>query len=333
MLAGCLVALTLVDPTGAPDVVVTAAPPVNAERLADALRAYLYEYGTRVVAEDAPGGGDLRHQLDEARRAGQAVRAVAVVRAEPGASGSIEIDLVDLATDKALVTAVPRPARDEDLYRALALKIEALLRSTLSEAPERVAERAGVARLAAPAAPGLVASAPEVPRRRWGAEAGYAVLAFPLDGASFQGVAVTGVFSPAPRLELTLGLAGLTSERFQANDVVAEATLVPLVAGVRLRGSRGRFEGAAGVVGEAALASVSASSLTTTPAHSERDAIVALGAEVEGRVRVGPSFWVYLRPTALGVLTAPRYQIEGRTVFDASRFQLTASAGIGIGVR
>jgi hypothetical protein len=33
------------------------------------------------------------------------------------------------------------------------------------------------------------------------------------------------------------------------------------------------------------------------------------------------------------VLSAPRYEIEGHPLFDASRFQLTASAGVGLGIR
>ena len=86
---------------------------------------------------DARGGrwrAICRQRLDDARALGAAVRAVAVVRAEHGAPGSVEIELIDLATGKALVVSVPRPQRDEDLYRALALKIQAVLRATLSEA-------------------------------------------------------------------------------------------------------------------------------------------------------------------------------------------------------
>ena len=118
-----LVAVALLESAGAPDVVITASAPVNPERLADAVRAYLTEYGIRVDTAGVGAPGDLRRQLADARSTGEAVRAVAVVRAEPGAPGWIEIELVDLATQKALVTSVPRPPRDEDLYRALALKI------------------------------------------------------------------------------------------------------------------------------------------------------------------------------------------------------------------
>jgi len=336
-----LVTLAAVQPSGPPDVVVTAAPPVNAERLADALRTYLTEYGIRVDTADATAGGDLRQQLDDARRTGEAVRAVAVVRAEPGASGSIEIDLVDLATQKALVTSVPRASRDEDLYRALALKIAARMRATLSEAPERVASRSGVARLVAPApvpAPateGLVSSPTLSAAQRWSLEAGYALVSFPLaDGATFQGVSAAAGFLPHPHLEIGARVAGLGSERFQSGDVTATATLVPIAAFARARWSHARADVLAGPIFEAALAEISASSATmaANQFRPSRDVILAVGADVEARVRISALAWLYLQPTALAVLSAPRYEVQGQPLFDASRLQLSATAGIGLGL-
>src|SRR6185369_9597081 len=74
---------------GAPvDVVVTAAAPIDGQRLADAMRAYLDEYGIRVESAAPAEPGDLRRQLTDARRIGEAVRAVAVVRAQRGVAAS-----------------------------------------------------------------------------------------------------------------------------------------------------------------------------------------------------------------------------------------------------
>src|SRR4030095_2779874 len=101
--AACFALLALADGASAapaPDAGVTTTAPVNSER----------------------------HPPRSARRTGAAVRAIAAVRAAAATSATIESEVVDLATEKALVTSVPRPARDEDLYRALALKIQALLR-------------------------------------------------------------------------------------------------------------------------------------------------------------------------------------------------------------
>src|SRR5690242_12910050 len=72
-------------PNAPVDIVVTAEPPVDGQRLADALRAYLDEFGIRVDIAEPAAAGDLRRQLTEARHIGEAVRAVAVVRAQHGA--------------------------------------------------------------------------------------------------------------------------------------------------------------------------------------------------------------------------------------------------------
>ena len=329
MLAVLLAVFALSEPAAAPDVVVTAAAPVNAQRLADALRAYLTDYGIRVGTAGAGASGDLRQKLGEARRTGEAVRAVAVVRAETGAPGVIEIELVDLATQKALVTSVPRPPRDEDLYRALALKIGALLRSTLSEAPERLASGSGVARLAEASPGGLTAHAAEASPPRLSLETGYAAVSFPLGGLFLQGLSVTGVFAAKPWLELSLGAAGLGATKLQEGEV---ASIVPLVGAARLRLARRRFELLAGPSVEIALARVAASSPTAS-VRSSRDMIVALGGEAEGRVRIGAAVWLYLRPSLLGVLLGPRYTVQGRPILDASRLEITVAAGIAIGMR
>ena len=128
-------------------VLVTAAAPLDAQRLADALGAYLGEFGIRVeIAADGPRG-DLRAELAGARERVPPVGAIAVIRAERGAPGAIDLEMLDLATDKALLATVPRPARDEDLYRALALKIQAMLRATLSEARARLPPESALGRL------------------------------------------------------------------------------------------------------------------------------------------------------------------------------------------
>jgi hypothetical protein len=330
--------LALADAASAappPDVVVTTTAAVNSERLADALRTYLGDYGVRVGVVDAEAapGGDLRHQLGEARRLGEAVRAIAVVRAEAATSGMIEIEVVDLATEKALVASVPRPARDEDLYRALALKIQALLRSTLSEAPERLAPDSGPARLAESNAPALTArAAPTAPRLSL--DTGYTAVSFPLAGTVLHGLSVRGAFSPRPWLELGLGVAGLGAERLHQGDVVAVVSIIPISAAARLRAERARFELLAGPSATLALASVGTStSSTTTFVHDSRELIAGLGAEGEGRVRLGSTAWAYLRASALGVLVGTRYRVQGQAVLDTSRLEVAATAGIGIGVR
>jgi hypothetical protein len=61
------------------DVAVTATAPIDAQHLADVLRAYLDEYGVRVESAPATEPADLRRQLADGRQLGQRVRAMAVV--------------------------------------------------------------------------------------------------------------------------------------------------------------------------------------------------------------------------------------------------------------
>ena len=333
VLALCAIVIAFGGSPGAPDVVVTAAPPVDVERLADALRTYLVDYGIRVdtASVGAAPEGDLRRQLGEVRRTGEAVRAVAVVRAETRSPGSIEIELVDLATEKTLLTTVPRAARDEDLYRALALKIQALLRSTLSEEPGRLAAGSGLARWAEP--PRVAAPAPVVETASLGLslETGYAGVSFPLGGLTLQGVGVAASLAVQPWLELGLGGAALGSVRSMAREVVVDAAVVPLMAVARFHRSFSRYDLLAGPLLEVAIASVATTS-GGTAGHASRDLVFAMGGEVEGRLRVGSAVWLYLRPSALGIISGPYYVVEGRTVADTSRLQLGLAAGIGVGM-
>ena len=82
-----LAALAFLQAQAVDQIVVTTAPSIDAQRLADALRVYLDEFGIRVETRPAGDGDDLRKRLDDARQLGEAVRAVAVVRAEHGARG------------------------------------------------------------------------------------------------------------------------------------------------------------------------------------------------------------------------------------------------------
>jgi len=132
----------------ADQIVVTAAPSIDAQRLADALRVYLDEFGIRVETRGAGGeADDLRKRIDDARQLGEALRAVAVVRAEHGARGTIEIELIDGRRvvkphgDSQMPVwgdAFAKSATESD-ERAIKAKIEALVRylESIQERPAR----------------------------------------------------------------------------------------------------------------------------------------------------------------------------------------------------
>jgi hypothetical protein len=325
-----LTALLRMQAQAVDQVVVTAAPSIDAQRLADALRVYLDEFGIRVGAGAAAEAGDLRKRLDDARQLGEAVRAVAVVRAEHGARGAVEIELIDLATNKALVVSVPRPERDEDLYRALALKIQAVLRATLSEARGDLDPGSSLGRLVAQGAPAPT-PAPAA-HAAVALDAGYGFVSFPVDGPLFGGLAVRASWRARPTLELGAGTAALGSATASSGTVEATATIVPLHLTARRAFAVGPAQLFGGPCVDATYIKIAAAS-ATTPVRSEvRNVMLGVGAEAEARLVVFGSAWLFARAAAIGVLNGERYGAGGAPLFDTSRLQLTGTVGAGVGL-
>jgi hypothetical protein len=312
-------------------IVVTTAPPLDSERLADALRVYLGEFGISVEVAPADQSDDLRERIADARRLGESVRAVAVIRAEPGTPDEVGIELTDLATDKTLIASMPKAARDEDLYRTLAFKIQAILRATLSEAGASLDPHSAVGRLVSESPPTIAAPAPPPPPPGpLSLQVGYEALSLSNAGVVLQGAALTATYNLRGRFELSLGTLLLTSTQLASGGVDAVASLLPVLAGARVRWARQRVELAAGPVAEVGVTSVTTPSSSPVPVHSSRDVVVALGGEGELRLRITGPAWGYLRASALGVLDGPRYNIEGVPVLDTSGLQLSMSAGLGL---
>jgi hypothetical protein len=315
-------------------IVVTTAPPLDTQRLADALRVYLGEFGIAVEVAAPDAADDLRERISDARQLGESVRAVAVIRAQPGSPDEVEIELTDLATDKTLIANMPKAAREEDLYRTLALKIQAILRATLSEARGSLDPRSAVGRLVSePAAPPSgAAPAPGAALPAPGPlalEAGYGALSFSEAGVVLQGLAVSGTYSLPRRLDLSIGTALLGSTHVSSGSVDAVASFIPVVVAVRARWRRDRVAFAAGPSAEVGVTSVTAFS-NVVSVRSSRDILLALGAEAELGVKIRGPAWGYVRAGGFGVLVAPRYDIEGVPVLDTSRLQMSLSAGLGL---
>jgi hypothetical protein len=335
----CLLLLTAPTAAGGErDVlVVTSAPPLDGERLADALRAYLGDSGIDVRTAPAGPSGDLRHDLAETRQAGEAVRAVAAVRVGGAGASTVEIQVVDRVTDKVLLASIPRPPRLEDLYRAVALKVQALLRSTLAESPELLRGRPDLARLAGVAATSPSPADASTPAHRLALATGYALSSFPLGGLTQQGLSVSAAYTfrnasiLGARLEAGFSLAALQSAKASSGDVTVMVDRVPVGASLALRWSGPHAAALVGVAGEIAFTSVTPSGPPMT-ANSQRAALPGLGGLCEGRWALGDRAWVFARGEALGMLLGERYLVRGAAVVDTSRLQASASAGLGVAV-
>ncbi|HVY39843.1 MAG TPA: hypothetical protein VHM31_18020 [Polyangia bacterium] len=309
-------------------IVVTTAGPLDAQRLSDALHVYLDEFGIAIDSGPAAEGQDLRQRMAAAQRLGETVRAVAVIRAEGDGRDTIEIELDDLTTHKTLIASVPKPPRDADLYRTLALKIQALLRATLSEARQTLDPRSAAGRLAAADARATMDTSRSLDGRL-ALEAGYQALSLTAAGAVLQGLSAVASWRVARRFDVALGTAALTTVRVSRGGVDAVAEIVPLFAAARARWGWQRVEILAGPAAEAALASVTTVS-ATVPVRSPRNLMFALGIEGELRVAVGGPFELFARGDAFAVLDAPSYDVGGASILDTSRLHLAGSAGLGI---
>ena len=305
-------------------VVVTAAPPLDADRLAEAMRAYLEEFSVDVVTAPAALDDDLRAQLDATNASGAQVGAIVSIRVAGGRSGTIEIALVDRLDAKALVATLSRPRRDSDLYRALALKMQALLRSALYERREALAAEA-------PSLGRLVAApvASPRPRRRLALDAGYALVSFPLHGAIEHGVRVDLRVALGRWLELGLGVDIVAPSSLKSQDVGATLVAVPIQVHGAVRGSRGRWQGAIAAIAEALVVSLDASSASAL-VRSDLTAAAGLGLGLSGRVHIAGPLSLYAEASAFGLLDGPRYFVRGALLADLSRLQVSASAGLAV---
>jgi hypothetical protein len=336
VLVACIVALAASDaaaePSGAeadvildrPVLVVTATAPLDAERLADALRAYLDEFQVDVRTAPAAPGGDLRGELAATAGIGAAVRAWAVVRVADGTPGSAELELVDRVTGKSLVTSVPRPRRDEDLYRAVALKVQALLRATLAEPSPRVSTSPALSRLAAPPP-----TSPPAAERRLALETSFALVAFTGGRLVQQGLAVALARRFGQHVEVALGTEALSGIDAQAGAVTASVSRVPVSLAARVRAEAGRWEGAVGLVGEAAFVSIDTAS-PTLAVRSGWSVAPGLGGQVGGRLHLGDRAWLGARVSALGVIVGQHFTAQGQPLVSISGLQLGVEGGLGV---
>ncbi len=319
LFAVCAGSVALAD---RPTLVVTVAPPLDGQQLGDALRIYLE--GVDVDVRTAEPEPDLRAQIDATLRAGEAARAVAALRIVTAESTSVEIQLVDRLTQKTLIARLPRSRRDEDFYRTLALKVQALLRATLSEEPEKVAA-------VAPALTPLVTAMPRPRERRLFFDAAYTAFTYPTGAVVHHGVAIDARVDLGRRFELTLGIAGLAPVGAQKSDVTVLLYSVPIHIAVGLHLRRPRIEASLSGVVELLVLRLDSSSAAST-VRSDTAVAAGFGGQLSGRVRLNAMLALYLRATVLGLVGTPRFTVRGETVLDPGDLQVSVECGLALSV-
>jgi hypothetical protein len=314
------------QPPTQPLVIVSAMAPLDGQRLGDALAAYLDERGVKVELAPAVEAAALEDRIAALRAAAAAAHALAAVHVQR-AGASIQIDLVDMVTDKSLLSIASTPRRDEDLYRTVALKIQALLRATASEPEAGVEASPPMARLAAEGAPPAAAEAARLSLR-----AGYALWTFAPGGLSAQGLAVDGRARLGGRFEVALGASALTAVRGKTGDASVSASVFPLDAGVTARLVDRRLQLLAGLGAQVALVDATASG-TGTAVRRVREPFVAAGARLEARLPVGATTWLSLSGALSAVVLGERFTVEGAPAVDMSSFVAVFGLGVGVALR
>jgi hypothetical protein len=304
-------------------VVVSAAAPLDGQRLADALAAYLDERGVEVELVPPVEEPALEARIATLRQVAGGAGALAAVHVQRTAT-SVQIDLVDVVTNKSLLAIAGTPLRDADLYRTVALKIQALLRATASEPEAGVEASPPMARLAAEAAPRGETAPP-----RLALGAGYVLWAFAPAGLTAQGLAVDARAHLGSRFTVALGAAALTAVRGKAGDAAVTASVFPLDVAVMARLVDRRLQIAAGLAGQVALVDATASGTGTAVRHA-REPFGAVGARVEAKLAVGATTWLSLSGALSAVVLGERFTVAGAPVVDMS--SLLAVFGLGIGV-
>ena len=260
-------------------IVVTTAPPLDSERLADALRVYLGEFGITVEVAPADQTDDLRQRIANARHLGESVRAVAVIRAEPETPGEVGIELTDLATDKTLIASHAQGgARRGSLPDAGAqdpgdLASDALRGTRVARSP--VSGRAIWSRRDRPRSPaGRCRSlTPAAARAALAAGRLRGSVALRAPGVVLQGAALTATYGLGARFDLSLGTSLLASTHLASGGVELSPACFRCCSVSARAGRNRRVELAVGPVAEVGVTSVTASPTTNAvPVRSARAA-------------------------------------------------------------
>src|SRR6185503_3107119 len=144
-----------------------------------------------------------------------------------------------------------------------------------------------------------------------------------------QGLAVSLAHALHENVEVALGTEVLSAIRVQSGAVDAAVNRLPLSLAARLKLRGGRWEGSAGIVGEAALVSIETSSASLA-VRSGWSVAPAVGGQVGGRLRLTDRTWLCARAAALGVIVAQHFTAQGQPLVSLSGLQVGFDAGVGV---
>jgi|GEM_PF-6552131 len=291
----------------------SAEPPLSVERLGDVLRSYLDGIEVTVITPGAAGNAESGAVLDPG------VVGVSL-RGSRGPADDAEVVLVD--GEETIVSRLPGALRTEDLYRAAALKVQALL--------QRRAASVGILPPAAMAGSRLPPAPPALRDRLW-LDSGFALL-LPSDGLAREGLRLGAGARFRQRGRLGLGTYLEPPQSTNAQGINVSAWELPVWLSLGYVWHRGRWLGWLDAVGHVAVRRVSAEAAGIVDSSD-----TALSPRAGGTLGIGIDLGPGLRGTArvsfLATLVDARYRVDGQVVWPAARTLLLCEVGIEYGVR
>jgi hypothetical protein len=291
---------------------VSAEPPLSGERLGDALRSYVD--GAEVTVEPPSGATDST----PARPAEPGT--VGITLQQSRALGEdAEVVLVD--GEETIVARLPGALRTEDLYRAAALKVQALLQRRMA-APGVTMGGALIDRAAPSALPdrGAVLLAVDL------------AALMPTSGPVREALRLGAGLQLGQRLRLDLGTYLEPRQTADTQGIHVTAWEIPVCLSLGFAWRAGVWQGWLEGVGHAAFRKISAEA-TGIVSNSDTAVSPRAGGALGVAVAIAPGVRARARASALAVLADARYRVDGQVVWPATRALVLVELGLQYGGR
>jgi hypothetical protein len=311
---GCVgILLALANVAHAAALRASAEPPLSGERLGDALRSYLD--GREVTVEPAPSAA-----LDGNLPPDQSGSVNITLRRSRGLGEDAEVVLVD--GEETIVARLPGALRTEDLYRAAALKVQALLQRRTSVAMP-------------PPAVGVVSEWPPppvpVPRDRFVLDAGLAWMQ-PSDGLAREALRLGAGLRLGNRWRLGLGTYLEPPQSTTSQGIDVSSWEIPLWLSLGWAWHKGLWESWLDAVAHAAIRRITAKA-TGIVSTSDTTLSPRAGGTLGFAIGVAPGLRAEAGVSLLAVLADTRYRVDGQVVWPAARALVMVELGLAYGVR
>ena len=292
---------------------VSAEPPLSGERLGDALRSYLD--GAEVRIEPPPSANESAN----ARPAEPGTVVITLQRSRVLGEDA-EVVLVD--GEETILARLPGALRTEDLYRAAALKVQALLQRRVTAAP-RAATGGTLDERAAPfpqsAGGGLLLDVD-------------LAMMMPTSGPSREALRLGVGFQLGKRWRLDLGTYVEPRQTAAAQGIQVTSWEIPVCLSLGYAWHTGVWQGWLETVGHAAISRISAQA-AGIPSSSDTTVSPRAGGALGADVGIKPGLRAHARVSVLAVLADTRYHIDGQVVWPAARALALVELGLQYGGR